>query len=132
MGFLFTFSILSYDILVLKMVTLSCEYLQTSSDLIEGRCQLMFMTRPGTASPIQVTIELSVLCPSANNSLTLNIFVQSYVSMSRNKSLLCQTNELYNSYELARSLVGKCLNRALLHTLFKQHSRLLTKGRNGL
>lgn len=31
---------------------------QTSSSLIEGRWQLMFTTRPGTASPIQV-----VSCP---------------------------------------------------------------------
>ena len=30
------------------------EPLQTSSNLIEGRWQLMFTTRPGTASPIQV------------------------------------------------------------------------------
>lgn len=30
------------------------EYLQTESGLIEGRWQLMFTTRPGTASPIQV------------------------------------------------------------------------------
>lgn len=28
--------------------------MQTSSSLIEGRWQLMFTTRPGTASPIQV------------------------------------------------------------------------------
>lgn len=41
------------------LTVISC--FQTSSSLIEGRWQLMFTTRPGTASPIQVVLHPSGL-----------------------------------------------------------------------
>jgi hypothetical protein len=48
---------------------------QTGSNLIEGRWQLMFTTRPGTASPIQVRLQFVAIhfCCAFHVTLFLSV-----------------------------------------------------------
>lgn len=49
--------------------------LQTNSSLIEGRWQLIFTTRPGTASPIQVLIIFTQTLFQTHYSPKISMFV---------------------------------------------------------